>query len=87
MDNISFTPDSWVEYVEWQEQDMNIIDKINELIKDIRRNGALVGKGKPERLKHMSAYSRRITKEHRLIYSLKKDIGLIIYSCKGHYAD
>ena len=84
--NIVFTPDAWGHYTGWQEQDMNIIDKINELIKDIRRNGALVGKGKPERLKHMPAYSRGITKEHRLIY-FYRDGDLIILACKGHYAD
>ncbi|MBQ3626930.1 MAG: Txe/YoeB family addiction module toxin [Synergistaceae bacterium] len=87
MNNIGFTPEAWEDYTEWEEQDMDIVDKINELIKDIRRNGVLTGKGKPERLKHMPAYSRRITKGHRLIYIIDKNVGLVIYSCKGHYDD
>ena len=87
MNNIVFTPEAWEEYTEWQEQNMDIVNKINELIKDIRRNGVLTGKGKPERLKHMPAYSRRITKGHRLIYNVSKDTGVTILSCNGHYDD
>jgi len=43
--------------------------KINEIIKDIKRNGN-EGIGKPEPLKHeLSGYwSRRITDKHRFIY-------------------
>ncbi len=85
--NITFIPSAWEQYIEWQKQDTKITDKINELIKDIGRNGALVGRGKPERLKHMLSYSRRITKEHRLVYVINKDWGLVISSCKGHYSD
>ena len=46
------------------------------------------GIGKPEPLKHSLAglYSRRINKEHRLIYEIDKEKDLIvIHSLKGHY--
>ncbi len=44
------------------------------------------GTGKPESLKYeLSGYwSRRITKEHRLIYEVDGDRVLIL-SAKGHY--
>lgn len=61
--------------------------KINELIKDINRNGLSIGIGKPEPLKHRKAWSRRITKEHRLVYNLNENQDLVILSCKGHYED
>ena len=41
------------------------IEKINELLEDIRRNGALKGKGKPERLKYRPGYSRRIDEKKK----------------------
>lgn len=43
---------SWEDYVEWQQHDNKIVDKINLLLKDIDRNGASKGIGKPEKLKH-----------------------------------
>lgn len=44
------------------------------------------GTGKPEALKHsLSGYwSRRINREHRLIYEVLDD-AVVIHSVKGHY--
>ncbi len=44
------------------------------------------GTGKPEPLKHSLSglWSRRINKEHRLIYQVEDDI-VYILSAKGHY--
>jgi toxin YoeB len=44
------------------------------------------GLGKPEALKHelSGLWSRRITKEHRLVYSVS-DQEIVIISCKFHY--
>ena len=86
MSNI-FADEAWEEYTNWQIIDKKIAMKINDLIKDINRNGLNQGIGKPEPLKHKKAWSRRITQEHRLIYNLDKDNNLIILSCKGHYED
>ncbi len=38
MSNI-FTDEAWEHYIEWQLKDKDTIQKINELIKDINRNG------------------------------------------------
>jgi toxin YoeB len=44
------------------------------------------GIGKPEQLKenYTGFWSRRINKEHRLIYTVTEDI-ITIYRMKGHY--
>ena len=61
---------SWEEYLEWQNRDKKILQRINKLIKDIERNGVLNSIGKPEPLKHYLTgwYSRRIDEKNRLIY-------------------
>lgn len=85
--DVVFTPTAWEQYLKWQEEDKKVIKRINELIKDIDRNGLLRGKGKPEPLKHRKVCSRRISEEHRLIYNFDSNRNLIIYSCKYHYEE
>jgi len=62
-----------------------IIKKIAQLIDDIIVHPR-TGLGKPEPLKHTlsGAWSRRINKEHRLVYEIADDKVLIL-SAKGHY--
>lgn len=55
--------DAWKDYVDWQSKDAKIVQRINNLVKDIERNGVSKGIGKPERLKHMKRWSRRINDE------------------------
>jgi len=83
--NITFTEIAWKEYLEWQKIDKKILKKINDILEDISRNGHQ-GIGKPEALKHELAglWSRRITLEHRIIYSIKDEV-ISIISCRGHY--
>lgn len=77
--------ESWNDYLFWQETDKRMVRKIIDLIKDIRRT-PFEGKGKPEPLKHNLAgfWSRRITEEHRLVYSITND-ALLIAACRYHY--
>ena len=82
---VIFTRNSWEDYISWQSEDKNMLRKINKLIKDIQRT-PFEGKGKPEPLKYDIAgfWSRRIDREHRLVYQVdKKEI--LIYSCRFHY--
>jgi len=83
--NINWNSEAWKEYVDWQSKDKKIIKKINEIIKDIQRNGN-EGIGKAEPLKHeLSGYwSRRITDKHRFIYKLTEN-EIIIIGCANHY--
>ncbi|MCZ8047859.1 MAG: Txe/YoeB family addiction module toxin [Microcystis aeruginosa K13-05] len=65
--------------------DKKVDAKIVSLIKDVQRE-PFSGLGKPEALKHelSGLWSRRITKEHRLVYSVS-DQEIVIVSCKFHY--
>ena len=76
---------AWADYLYWQTQDKKILKKINELLKDIDRNG-YTGIGKPEPLKgNLSGFwSRRIDEYNRLVYRITGDV-LEIASCKDHY--
>lgn len=77
--------DAWDEYCEWQRTDKAALRRINELIKDARRD-PFNGIGKPEPLRHdlSGLWSRRINDTDRLTYYLENDI-LVIVGCKGHY--
>ncbi len=43
---------AWDDYLYWQQQDKKVLKRINELIKDIERNGVSKGIGKPEPLRY-----------------------------------
>jgi len=84
---IGFATKGWEDYTYWQENDKKILKRINQLIKDIKRDPfSINGLGKPERLKENfnGYYSRRITSEHRLVYKVLDDL-IIIAQCRFHY--
>ena len=83
--NKLWTDDGWADYLYWQSQDKKTLKRINELIKDIERNGALNGIGKPEALKYRKGFSRRIDETNRLVYTIDENEVLWIISCRGHY--
>lgn len=87
MSNLIFSEKGWDDYTYWQYTDKATMKKINELMKDIQRNGLSKGIGKPEPLKYRKAWSRRISHEHRLVYNFDDKGNLLIISCKGHYED
>ena len=80
-----FAEKGWEDYLYWQRTDKKTLKRINSLIKDITRN-PFGGIGDPEPLKYnwSGFWSRRITKEHRLIYSVEKD-SILIAQCRFHY--
>lgn len=82
---IIFSKNSWEDYTSWLADDKNMLKKINELIKEIQRT-PFEGRGQPEPLKYDLAgfWSRRIDREHRLVYQVLDD-KLVIYSCRYHY--
>jgi len=63
------------------------LKKINNLLDDIKRNGAMQGIGKPEPLKHRTGYSKHVDEANRLVYDIDKLQNIKIISCKGHYDD
>lgn len=87
MMNKIFTANGWADYVHWQTEDRKTLKKINNLIKDIERNGN-EGIGKPEPLTGMLSgyWSRRINDKDRLIYKID-DTSIYILACRYHYND
>jgi toxin YoeB len=81
---VSFTDDGWADYCSWSD-DRKMLARINRLIDESSRDPA-IGIGKPEPLgQNLSGYwSRRITDEHRLIYTVDDD-ALIIIQARYHY--
>lgn len=87
MRDLYWQSDAWLEYVDLQ-KDKALCQKINNLIKDILRNGYQAEYGKVELLKgNMFGYaSVRIDKKNRLIFTA--DAGRItVIQCSGHYGD
>ena len=85
----AFTDHGWEDYVYWQENDPGTLEKINDLIKEIKRD-PFKGKGKPEPLRgNLKGYwSRRITGEHRLVYRVEgkgEEQTLRIVQVRFHY--
>ena len=82
-----FTPKAQADFDDWRKNNKRIADKIGKLVDSIEEHGVLDGIGKPEWLKHRQEYSRRITHNDRLTYTLDDDGKFIITSCKDHYYD
>ena len=87
--NLLWTEEAWEDYLYWQNTDKDISRKVNDLIKDTKRD-PFKGVGKPEPLKEnlKGWWSRRITGEHRLIYRVTgKELSqqIEISQCRYHY--
>lgn len=82
---IAWSKDAWEDYLYWQTRDKTKLKRINRLIKETIRN-PFSGTGKPELLKHdfTGYWSRRIDREHRLVYKVSEDT-LYIIQCRYHY--
>jgi len=82
---LSWAEKAWEDYLYWQQTDKKTLKRINALIKDIKRQ-PFDGIGDPEPLKHnWSGYwSRRIDREHRLVYKYTDGI-ISIAQCRYHY--
>lgn len=87
---IIYTPRAAEDLKYWKKSGNKIIqNKIVKLL-DAIQESPFEGIGKPEPLKHnlSGAWSRRITREHRLVYEVNENneiIILTIFSLKGHY--
>lgn len=82
---IAFSPEGWEDYLYWQKIDKKILQRINELIKDaLRTPFSGIGKPEPLRYEFHGCWSRRIDKEHRLVYRIIED-SLTIVAARFHY--
>ena len=80
-----FTDEAWSDYIYWFAQDKKIAKRILQLLDSIDST-PYSGLGNPEPLKYKLSglWSRRITEEHRLVYSCEEN-KIIVYSCRYHY--
>ena len=82
---IVFSPQAWEDYLYWQTADRKRLERINTLIRECTRT-PYKGIGKPEPLRGSLSgwWSRRIDREHRLVYRAEQD-DLLIAQCRYHY--
>lgn len=90
--NIKFSENGLDDYTYWIETDSEIVERINTLIKEIKKS-PFKGTGKTEALRHslQGYWSRRITREHRLVYRVDgkkgEDQTCTIVQLRFHYDD
>ncbi|MDR1982451.1 MAG: Txe/YoeB family addiction module toxin [Holosporaceae bacterium] len=72
-------------FMYWQQHNRKTAERVLLLIKAVE-NAPFVGIGKPEPLSYTlsGCWSRRINKEHRLVYKIQND-ELQLLSCRFHY--
>jgi len=83
---IIFSPKALEEFQYWRKSGNDrVVERIRLLLEEIQKT-PYQGVGKPEALKHnWSGYwSRRITREHRLVYKIQNDT-LYIAQLRYHY--
>lgn len=80
-----WTANAWEDYLYWQGNDKKTLKRVNQLLRDTLRD-PFDGIGKPEPLKYGAegAWSRRITQEHRLVYTVA-GTDLVILQARYHY--
>ena len=85
MRNLEFDPAAFEDLAWWVQQDRKQAIRIMQLILDVQRD-PFTGIGKPEPLKHelSGCWSRRIDREHRLVYQVKDD-RVRVLACRYHY--
>jgi toxin YoeB len=85
MRNVVFSQDALRQLNEWKSTHPKIAARIVLLITSIAET-PFSGIGKPEPLRYafQGKWSRRITKEHRLVYDVTES-SIRIISCKFHY--
>jgi toxin YoeB len=83
--SVAFADTGWEDYQHWQKEDEKQRLKINALI-DACLADLFKGIGKPEPLKGnlTGLWSRRIDREHRLVYAVESD-AIYIVACRYHY--
>jgi toxin YoeB len=81
-----FTPHFLKELRYWQQTRRETVQRVEQLIVAVLTD-PFSGIGKPEPLRHVwlkGCWSRRITKEHRLVYLVERGI-ITFLQCRYHY--
>ena len=86
---IEFTEDARRDVLYLQRNAPQAINKLYRLLDELREHPR-TGTGQVEQLKHFKneTWSRRITREHRLVYEIHdSEVLVLVISSYGHYAD
>ena len=83
--NVTFTPTALDDLRYWLETDKRQAERILALLKEVRRT-PFAGTGKPEPLRFQltGCWSRRIDREHRLVYQVEEN-EIVVIACRHHY--
>lgn len=83
---LSFTDEGWEDYQHWVVKDRSLLKRVNTIIEAALRDPE-GGIGKPEPLRgNLSGYlSRRISDEHRLVYTVAEQKFLVVVQARYHY--
>ena len=83
--NLTFTPTALDDLRYWLKTDKRQAERVLALLEEIRRT-PFEGTGKPEPLRFQLAgcWSRRIDREHRLIYQVE-ETEIVVIACRYHY--
>lgn len=83
--NYTFDARAIDDVIYWNNIDIDLYERLHELLVDIEANPFTGGLGKTEVLKNKSGVaSKRLDGEHRVTYSLKNGRTTVL-ACKGHY--
>jgi toxin YoeB len=64
----AWTEEGWDDYLYWQSNDRKKLKRINDLIKDIKRNGPFHGIGRPEPLKENLAATGHVGSRRSIVW-------------------
>ena len=84
--SIEFTDTALEDYNFWKKtNNLQILNKIKSLLANMQQT-PFTGIGQPEALRHELSgyYSRRINKEHRIVYTAD-DSTIYVIQLRGHY--
>jgi toxin YoeB len=83
--NVTFTPTALDDLRYWLKTDKRQAERVLALLEEIQRT-PFEGIGKPEPLRFQLAgcWSRRIDREHRLVYQVE-ETEIIVIACRYHY--
>lgn len=80
---IQFTQEAWNDFEWFLDNDKRLISRIREKHYFPASSGRRNRQTGTVKISAAGCWSRRITKEHRLVYKIEKD-GIIVISCRYH---
>lgn len=86
---VEFTEDALEDVRLLQRRSPHLVKKLARLLDELRQHPR-TGTGQVEQLKHFQTetWSRRINREHRLVYEIHdKQVLVLVLSSYGHYKD